>query len=132
MKTKPQLASIGVIRYLWIVLGIIAFLLGTVGIFLPLLPTVPFYLLTVFCLAKGSERLHRKFLEHKLYAMYVEPFKHKRGMSMAVKLRIMITVTILMAVGFYMMSFTWGRMIMSVVWLGHIYFLFIKTKTIKD
>jgi uncharacterized membrane protein YbaN (DUF454 family) len=45
-------------RGLWIALGCVCLGLGTVGIVLPILPTVPFYMATVFCFAKGSERLH--------------------------------------------------------------------------
>lgn len=46
----------------WLTLGFLSLALGTAGIVLPLLPTVPFYMLTVFCFAKGSNRLHEWLL----------------------------------------------------------------------
>lgn len=55
----------GIIRYFWITIGAISFVLGTAGIVLPLLPTVPFYMLAVFALTRGSERFHRMFMESK-------------------------------------------------------------------
>ena len=66
MKTTEQHSNI-VIRYIFLTIGAISFCLGTAGIVLPILPTVPFYVLTLFCLARGSERFHRMFLESQLY-----------------------------------------------------------------
>ena len=57
MKTTEQHSNV-VIRYIFLTMGAISFALGTAGIVLPLLPTVPFYMLTLFCLARGSERFH--------------------------------------------------------------------------
>ena len=66
MKTAEQHSNV-VIRYIFLSIGAISFCLGTAGIVLPILPTVPFYMLTLFCLARGSERFHRMFLESQLY-----------------------------------------------------------------
>ena len=66
MKTTEQHSNV-VIRYIFLTIGTISFCLGTAGIVLPILPTVPFYMLTLFCLARGSERFHRMFLESQLY-----------------------------------------------------------------
>ena len=60
MKTTEQHRNV-VVRYVFLTIGAISFALGTAGIVLPLLPTVPFYMLTLFCLARGSERLHKMF-----------------------------------------------------------------------
>ena len=45
-------------KIFWIVLGFLCLGFGTIGIVLPILPTVPFYMATLFCFAKSSERLH--------------------------------------------------------------------------
>ena len=45
-------------KIVFVTLGCISLALGVVGIVLPILPTVPFFLLTAFCFAKSSERLH--------------------------------------------------------------------------
>nr|WP_233542630.1 YbaN family protein [Veillonella sp. AF42-16] len=62
MKTTEQHSNV-VVRYIFLTIGAISFGLGTAGIVLPLLPTVPLYMLTLFCLARGSERFHKMFLE---------------------------------------------------------------------
>ena len=46
------------LKIFWILLGFLCLGLGTIGIVLPILPTVPFYMATLFCFAKSSERLH--------------------------------------------------------------------------
>ena len=91
-------------RVVFTVLGVICLGLGTVGIFLPVLPTTPLYLLTLFFFANSSERLHNWFLGTKLYKKHLDPFVKKRGMLLSTKLSIIITVTLLMGFGFYMMA----------------------------
>ena len=54
-------------RFVWIALGFISLLLGAIGIFLPLLPTVPFLLLTAFCFARASDRLHQWLITHPTF-----------------------------------------------------------------
>ena len=66
MKATEQHSNV-VVRYVFLAIGAISFALGTAGIVLPLLPTVPLYMLTLFCLARGSERFYKMFLESSLY-----------------------------------------------------------------
>ena len=54
-------------KTLWIAAGFASLTLGAIGIFLPLLPTVPFLLLTAFCFARASDRLHDWLLSHKTF-----------------------------------------------------------------
>ena len=71
----------------------------------------------------------------KLYKDNLESYVQGRGMTWKTKIRIMITVTLLMSVGFIMMSnVPIGRIILSCVWAFHIiYFIFgVKTISVKE
>ena len=45
-------------QIIFLIIGCLSLALGCVGIVLPILPTVPFFLLTVFCFANSSQKLH--------------------------------------------------------------------------
>lgn len=128
--TKEVQESTGVIRYIWIVLGAISFGLGSLGVVLPLLPTVAFYLFAVFCFARGSKRFHEKFVNSKLYANYVEPFKNKRGIPLRTKINILMSVSILLGIGAYgMRNIPVALYVMGAVWIGHVIALAFIVKT---
>lgn len=119
----------------YIVLGYIGVGLGAIGAVLPFLPAFPFLLLAAFCFVKSSKKLNNWFINTKLYKNNLETYVKGQGMTWKTKIRIMITVTILMGFGFIMMSnVPVGRIILSCVWVFHIiYFIFfVKTYKIKD
>ena len=120
-------------KVFFVALGCLSLALGVVGIVLPILPTVPFFLLTAFCFAKSSERLHSWFLGTTMYKKYIGSYMERKGMTVRAKLTLIGTVTALMAVGFMMMSrVPVGRIIMGVVWLGHIVYFGFIVKTISQ
>lgn len=121
------------IRFIWILLGLLCLAAGTVGVVLPILPTVPFYMATVFCFAKSSEKLHNWFLGTKLYEKHLAGFVKNKAMHMGTKLRISGMVTAMMVISFLCMkNVPIGRVCLGVVWIWHLWYFFIKIKTEKE
>lgn len=120
-------------KILLIAAGCLGVALGAVGAVLPLLPAFPFLLLAAVCFAKSSERLNSWFINTKLYKNNLESYIKGQGMTRKTKIKIMITVTILMTIGFIMMkSITVGRIILCCVWLFHIFYFSFGVKTFRD
>jgi uncharacterized membrane protein YbaN (DUF454 family) len=117
-------------RYLWVTLGGISLVLGILGIFLPLLPTTPFFLLTVFFFSKGSEKFHSWFISTKMYKNYIENYHPDKPVSLRKKIEIVCSVLIVVSISFYLIESTSIRVILALVFIGHlIYFgFFMKTK----
>lgn len=116
----------------YIVLGYIGVALGAVGAIVPLLPAFPFLLLATFCFAKSSEKLHNWFISTKLYKNNLETYVKGEGMTWNTKIRIMVTVTILMTIGFVMMNAVpVGRIVLTGVWIFHILYFIFGVKTLK-
>ena len=117
----------------FVTLGGISLALGTIGIVLPILPTVPFYLLTAFCFANSSERLHTWFIHTTVYKKYIGSYFRRKGMTKKAKALLIGTVTAIMLPGFILMDkVPVGRAIMAVVWVGHIYYFGFRVRTITQ
>ena len=131
MKTTEQHSNV-VVRYVFLAIGAISFALGTAGIVLPLLPTVPFYMLTLFCLARGSERFHKMFLESSLYQKTVGAYEGDKALTLRTKLSILLSVSTIMAIGAYFsQNMPIALIVMAFVWIGHVIALVFIVKTKK-
>lgn len=121
-------------KILWLILGFIGLGLGAIGAVLPILPTVPFLLLAAIAFAKSSEKLNNWFINTKLYKKNLESYVKGQGMPFKSKIKIIITVTILMARGFTIMlikKIYIPCIILAVVWICHIIYFMFFVKTYK-
>ena len=114
-------------------LGCLCTALGAVGAVLPLLPTFPFLLLAAFCFARSSDRLNDWLRGTKLYRENIADLAAGRGMPKKAKRRVMASLSLLMGIGFAMMSrkSVWiGCAALAVVWIVHITIFLFRVKTI--
>lgn len=120
-------------KIVYITLGCIGVGLGALGVVLPLLPAFPFLLLAAFCFGKSSEKLHTWFTGTKLYKDNLESYVQGKGMTRKTKVRIMVTVTILMSIGFIMMrQVPVGRIILGCVWMLHVLYFAFGVKNVRS
>ncbi len=119
-------------KIIMVIVGCIGVGLGALGAVLPILPAFPFLLLAAVCFAKSSDRLDRWFRGTKLYKNDLESFINGQGMTRKTKIKVMITVTLLMSIGFAIMfskKIYVPCIILGGVWLFHIIYFafFVKT-----
>ena len=122
-------------KILYIILGCIGVGMGAFGAVVPMVPTFPFLMLAAFCFAGSSEKLDRWFKNTKLYKDNLEDFVAGKGMTKKTKIRIMVTVTVLMSIGFIMMGLkgiVTGCVVLSFVWMFHLIYFIFGVKTISS
>ena len=118
-------------KIFYLIVGILSTALGAVGVVLPILPTTPFLLLSAFCFAQSSERLHRWFLSTKLYEKHLKDFVQTRAMTLKTKLSLMSMASAMMLLGFLMMeNVPVGRIVIACVWVFHVYYFVFRIRTI--
>lgn len=120
-------------KILYMILGCFGVGMGAVGAIIPVLPTFPFLMLAAVCFAGSSEKLDGWFRNTKLYKDNLADFAAGRGMTMKAKVRIMVTVTLLMSIGFVVMGMSGilaGCAVLGCVWTFHIIYFMFGIKTI--
>ena len=122
-------------KSLYFLLGCIGVSVGAIGTVVPMLPAFPFLMLAAFSFAKSSEKCNAWFKSTKLYKNNLEDYATGRGMTWKTKIRIMSMVTLLMSIGFIMMStkgILVGCIVLGFVWVCHILYFCFAVKTIPN
>ena len=120
-------------KLLYLTLGFVGLALGAVGAVLPLLPAFPFLLLAAYGFGKSSARLDRWFKGTRLYRENLADLAAGRGLTRKAKIRIMVTVTLLMAAGFIARhAVAVGRIVLAFVWVGHIFYFLCGGRTLPE
>lgn len=122
-------------QLVFLIIGCLSLALGCLGIVLPILPTVPFFLVTVFCFANSSQRLHDWFIGTQMYKKHLDSFVKKKGMTVRTKAGILLSVTLLMAAGFFLMlrkGLVVPCVILAVIWAFHVVYFVFGVKTITE
>ena len=86
----------GVARLAWLAAGWSLFGIGAVGVVVPGLPTTGPMLLALACFARGSERLHRWLLHHRVFGPPLRHWQTHRTMPIRAK----VTAVAMMAASF--------------------------------
>lgn len=125
-------------RIIYIILGSIGLVLSVIGAIVPLLPAFPFVVLTAFCFGKSSDRLHDWFLETELYKNNFKSLVKGRTMTVLAKIKVIASITISLSIGSYMIGRTTpvhiipvARIILGIVWLGHVLYFVFRIETIS-
>lgn len=120
-------------KTLYLGLGFFGLAMGFVGAVVPLLPAFPFLVLAAFGFGRGSERLNAWFLGTRLYRDNLESFLQGRGMTRAAKLRVILTVTLVMGLGvWFMRRNPWGQVALGIIWLGHVVGFVFGVRTVGE
>ncbi|KGF28429.1 MULTISPECIES: YbaN family protein [Staphylococcus] len=116
-------------RYVLIALGIVFTVIAFTGAVLPLLPTTPFLILAAICFTNSSRKFKIWLESTQIYKNYVENFKKYKGYTMKEKIRILISLYIVVGFSIFMISNLYiriGLMIMVVI-QTIVLFTFVKT-----
>lgn len=116
-------------RYVLIALGIVFTVIAFTGAVLPLLPTTPFLILAAICVTNSSRKFKIWLESTQIYKNYVENLKKYKGYTMKEKIRILISLYIVVGFSIFMISNLYiriGLMIMVVI-QTIVLFTFVKT-----
>ena len=87
-------------RTLWLLIGLTSLALGIAGVVLPLLPTTPFVLLSAYCFARSSPRLHDWLLAHRLFGPLIRNWQHHGAITPRAKMLALLSMAAVFGISF--------------------------------
>lgn len=117
------------IKGICIIFGFICLALSVVGIVLPVLPSTPFLLVSVYCFAKGDEKVNKWFLSTNLYKKHIDCFVKERSMLLKTKIKILAVASLMLVGAFFALDNTYGRLFIVLLVIVKYYYFIYKIKT---
>ena len=113
----------------YVALGILFTVIAFIGAVLPLLPTTPFLILAVICFTNSSKKFKVWLESTQIYKDYVENLKKYKGYTMKEKIRILISLYIVVGFSIFMISNLYIRigLVIMVIIQTIVLFTFVKT-----
>ena len=99
----------------WSIIGILSFIIGFAGMFLPLLPTTPLWLLSAFCLMKGSDKLYAKAMSYKTFNNVVTNFRIYRAIPLRIKIISVSTLWITIIISCIIVKNMWVTILLIII-----------------
>lgn len=119
-------------KYIYLFIGMICLGLGAVGAVLPVLPTTPFLLVSAYCFAKSSKRVHDWFLSTNLYQKHLDSFVKNRAMTFKTKAIILASASIMLAFPLVLSNSLHLRIFIICLYIIKYYYFLFKIDTIKE
>lgn len=102
-------------RIFFAVVGLISLLLGVIGIVIPILPTVPFILLSAYCFARSSQRLHQWLLTHPWFADGLNDWQKHKAMKASLKRRAFWITLASFSISIIIVPLIWVKILLAVM-----------------
>ncbi len=108
---------------MWWAFAYLALGLGIVGVVVPLMPTTVFILIAAYCAARGSDTLHRKLLEHRIFGPMIRDWQATGAVSRKAKYMAVGSMAVCAVILFLVTPHWWiatiGTAIMAIIgtWL---------------
>ncbi len=103
------------VRGLYICGGFFALALGALGAILPILPTTPFVLLAAWCFARGSERFHKKLLDHRIAGPIICEWCLYRSIPRRVKKFAFMLMALSFSISIYIVPEIWQKIMLVTI-----------------
>lgn len=119
-------------KYIYLTIGMICLALGAVGALLPILPTTPFLLISAYCFAKSSKRVHDWFISTSLYQKHLDSFVKNRAMTLKTKMIILASASIMLAFPLVLSNNLHLRIFIICLYIIKYYYFLFRIDTIRE
>jgi hypothetical protein len=97
-------------KTLLLVAGWLSLITGLIGVVVPLLPTTPFMLMSAYCFAHSSKRLHDWITGHPRFGPSIRQWQHNRTVNPSTKTKALFLILISFTITLTLTPLPWYGM----------------------